>query len=192
MKTLIRLFIKSVLIFLLVSCSNNNAPIVTTINNPTLLNAAKSLSAQGKLEVAEDGFVYLKVSDDYLNVLYPIVVRYADTKDAPCIVPASNDIGSHITLFYAGDLGPDEIKSLPIDKTFNFQVKEVEMITTKKRWHQKLEKIIWYVVTIDSPTLSSSIKPLTMNRRYRRSLHISIAREIFNTGGFCIKRRVSY
>lgn len=186
-----RFIYKSVLILLLISCGNNNSPTITVLNNQDLLNAAKSLPTEGQLEVTGEGYVYLKVSDDYINILYPIIVKHADTKDAPCIAPVRNPVGTHVTLFYGGTLSSDEINSLPIGKKFNFQVKEIDKVNRIKRWHQQPEKVIWYVISIDSPALSSSLKPLMMTRHYK-SFHISIARENFYPSGVCIKRHSFY
>jgi hypothetical protein len=190
MKTLMQFIYQSVLILLLISCGNNNSPTVTVINNPDLLNAAKSLSTEGQLKVTKQGYVYLKVSDDYIKILYPILVQHEDAKDAPCIAPARSPIGTHITLFYEGALSLDEINSLPLGKTFKFQVKEIEKVNQMKLWHQLPEKLIWYVIVIDSPELSSNLKPLMMVIKYK--LHISIARENFYPSGVCIKRHTFY
>ncbi|WP_058464286.1 hypothetical protein [Legionella cincinnatiensis] len=191
MKTLIRFIYESLLLLLLISCGNNNSSTVTVLNNPALLSTARSLSTQGTLDVTKEGYVYLKVSNDYLNVLYPILIQHAEEKDAPCIVPAKSPVGSHITVFYAGQLSPEQIKSLPIGKTFNFQIKEIEIVNKTKHWHHQPEKVIWYVLLIDSPELSSRLKPLITIRQFR-SFHISIARENFDSNGFCIKHHAPY
>ncbi|KTD11874.1 hypothetical protein Lgra_1332 [Legionella gratiana] len=191
MNTLIRFIYKSFLILLLISCGTNNSSTVTVLNNPDLLNTARTLSAQGTLEVTKDGYVYLKVSNDYLTVLYPILVRHAEAEDIPCIAPAKSPVGSHVTVFYSGELNPEQIKSLPIGTTFQFQIKEVEKVSNTKHWHHKSEKVIWYVLLIEAPELSARLKPLQWNRRFH-SFHISIARENFDANGFCIKYHMPY
>ncbi|KTD57201.1 hypothetical protein Lsai_1805 [Legionella sainthelensi] len=191
MKILMRFIYESLLILLLISCGNNNSNTVTILNNPALLSTARSLPTQGTLEVTKEGYVYLKVSNDYLNVLYPILIQHAEEKDTPCIMPAKSSVGSHVTVFYAGQLSPEQIQSLPIGNTFNFQIKEIEMVNKTKYWHNQPEKVIWYVLLIDSPDLSSRLKSLITLRHFR-SFHISIARENFDTNGFCIKPHPSY
>ncbi|QEY53094.1 hypothetical protein [Legionella longbeachae] len=191
MKTLIRIFYESLLLLLLISCGNNNSYTVTVLNNPALLSTAQSLPTQGTLEVTKNGYVYLKVSNDYLNALYPILIQHTEGKDASCIEPAKSPVGSHITVFYAGQLSPEQIKSLPIGNTFHFQIKELEMVNRTKYRHHQSEKVIWYVLLIDSPELSSRLKPLITIRQFG-SFHISIARENFDANGFCIKHYTPY
>ncbi|MGL5741507.1 MAG: hypothetical protein ACRCXC_02605 [Legionella sp.] len=162
------------------------------MNDPELLQAAKLLPAQGTLQVSDECYVYLKISDDYVNVLYPILLKHSAAKDAPCLVPDRNSLGGHIILFYADSLDLGKLQTLPIGKTFDFQIEKIEKVTTKKRWHQQEEKRVWYVLLINYPTLASTVKQIASSKTYKKTFHISIAREDYNPQGFCIHHHTFY
>lgn len=66
------------------------------IYNPDILNAALNMLAQGALKY-EDNYAYLKVDDNYIHQLFPLL------KDDSLIKPdyfSKKGVGAHITVFY--------------------------------------------------------------------------------------------
>jgi hypothetical protein len=173
-------------IILLTSCHSNNGPQPVKINDPKLLKAAESLPKDGVLKIDKD-YVYLKVSDDYQKNLYPLLIQNLSADDSKCLVPEHSSLGSHISVFYEGDLSRHEINSLPTDKIFDFRILEIAKITIVKKFHHQWETTIWYVVMVDSKTLSSIVNQMILTKFYKLSpFHISIGIARYKSDGSCL------
>ena len=111
---------------------------------PIALEQAVNLSYQGVLKQKENGFVYLGVSNDFVNKLTPLLDHPGLLRPRPT---ASRSIGAHISVFYE----KEEIVPSELCDTFDFSVKEIRSFTNHTR--DGLKKL--WVITVDSPELEA-------------------------------------
>lgn len=185
MKIILRIISIYVLIFQLISCGQQNSSTLTIVEDTELFNVANTLPTKGVLAVSKKGFVYLKVSDEYSNILYPMLLKRLPASETKCLQKA-NDAGNHITLFYPHTLSPEVLNSLPIGKEFNFHINKIEKIVVKKYWHQKLNTKIWFVITVDSPELLSLMTGIAKTKLHTTPFHISFANAKLREDGSCL------
>ena len=83
---------------------------------PIVTYANKHLSQCGALKKTSDGFVYLKVSQRYIDDLFPLLQAQLSPADAEklCKPPyvGEGKIGAHVSVIYASEL-PKPITSFP-------------------------------------------------------------------------------
>lgn len=89
--------------------------------------AQYDLPTQGRLEQRPDGFVYLKVSNQYVHRLFPLV------KEPGFFVPQSiqrhTKVGAHISVFYKGETRSIEpIQEL--GKIYSFEPTQIRIVRT--------------------------------------------------------------
>lgn len=116
----------------------------TPVNCPKIQFGAKfQLPTKGQLEQASDGLIYLKISEDFINKLYPLIEEEG-------IIQPSDSIGAHIPV-----ISPQEWTALELEH-FN-QLGEAhtfEAIECQKHSMDELPGIdaIW-ILTLHSPSL---------------------------------------
>ncbi len=165
------LFFIGLIVFVLYSYRNPGFhPDITIINTPEIINMAKKIPSDGILMTTPDGFVYLKVSNDYIKKLYPLLLPYLSNEEKKCIDTANIVSGSHISVFYP----KDRIKHLTtIGKNYSFTIKNVKKVSFTKLINHQKTKVTWYVISITVPELEQYIKKYNKDK----SLHISIAED---------------
>jgi len=105
---------------LLFFCAYASGAVPVTIDGSTLLAYAdKKLNPCGPLKNTSEGFVYLKVSEKYVDDLFPMLqdllrASGSDDADVLCKPPYVGDgkIGTHVSVIYVGEL-PKAITSFP-------------------------------------------------------------------------------
>ena len=139
------------------------------LSNADLLAKAKSLPPQGYVQKTPSGLIYLKIDDDYIHRLFPLLT--AENKVKPDYFGCEG-IGAHISLiypqenFYCSPFYLDMIYSFALDGLYEAKVKENT----------------YYVLRILSTSLSALRRqcglPLKLNfDGYNIDLHITIGKE---------------
>lgn len=98
--------------------------------------ALENLTQVGRLEQAKDGYVYLKVDNDYVNKLFPFLKGEGFHK--PAVFYRQPSIGAHISVFYeyeARDIG--EIQEL--GQKFSFKIKHIDRVRTRRNEYVVLQ-----------------------------------------------------
>ncbi|KGP62387.1 hypothetical protein EP47_06355 [Legionella norrlandica] len=72
--------------------------IVTELSCKTALQKARNLRAEGILQ-QRDNYCYLKIDDDYIHFIHPILSVY-DAIDKPDYFKPPDDVGAHISIIY--------------------------------------------------------------------------------------------
>lgn len=160
---------------------------VIDLNFPHMINDAKTLPKTGILK-AQNTFVYLSVSDRYRMELFNRLLKHLNATEKKCLMPDNQSVGEHITLFEDRDLNAQEIKSLPLGKSFSFdtiEIKKVTIIRNEKKRSQSIipSTTVWYVIQVKSTALAK-LRSQHMNKK-KYPLHISFAVAKFNRDGSC-------
>lgn len=155
-------------------------PIV--IDNPALLAAAAQLPATGTLRQEDNGFVYLKVSDDFVNKLYPLLNDKTLYKDR-------NRNGAHITLITPANITKYNVPPITeLGSEYPFKIEALYKITMRKcQKGQGFDKT-WYVLHVDAPELMSLLNKygIPVKKNYR--LHITLAYQLTPNPQACAPR----
>lgn len=89
--------------------------------------AEKYLPKEGRLIAKSDGYVYLKVDDDYIHALYPLLDVQGEGYKEPPYFRSKEASGAHISVFYeAEDVMPHEI-----GEVFPFELKSIVIVRPK-------------------------------------------------------------
>ncbi len=84
------------------------------------------LPHEGKLVVKPDGFVYLKVDDNYIHTLFPMLGLGQKGFREPPFFRAPQSPGAHISVFNEAEhILPDEL-----GKTFHFEPTKIVIVKT--------------------------------------------------------------
>ena len=98
--------------------------------------AKRDLPNQGKLEQGPDGFVYLKVTNQYVDRLFPLVQEPGF--DIPNSIKRHTKIGAHISVFFkreAQSLGPIH----EIGNVYSFEPERVRVVRAGRKEYIILE-----------------------------------------------------
>lgn len=92
--------------------------------------AKQNLPSEGMLQQSSDGYVYVKVTDDYVRYLFPLIQQPGF--DIPSAVKRHTKIGAHISIFYENEakaIGP-----IPeIGQLFSFEPESIQMIRSGRK-----------------------------------------------------------
>ncbi|MCC8370159.1 MAG: hypothetical protein LN566_02145 [Rickettsia endosymbiont of Stiretrus anchorago] len=138
------------------------------LDNPELIKAAKSLKNEG-IVLQDKNYAYLKISDDFIHKLYPLIAEHKDLQK-PNYFSEQCNIGAHITITY-----PNEeivINDQDINVIYSFEIEELAKM--------QIENKQYYVLKISSPSLISlrkkyQLPPQLSFKGYKVGLHITIA-----------------
>lgn len=112
--------IRYLIALLLFFCAYASAAVPVTIDGSSMVAYAdKHINSCGTLKKTSEGFVYLKVSEKYVDALFPMLQDLlrstgSDDADVLCKPPYVGDgkIGTHVSVIYVGEL-PKAITSFP-------------------------------------------------------------------------------
>lgn len=116
----------------------------TIENQPAVIEEAYTLSNHGVLTQKANGFVYLDVSNDFINTLAPLLEMPGELRVLPT---AKRSLGAHISVF----VEDENIVPLELGQTFSFQVIEVRSLVIHTR--DGLKKL--WVIAVESPELEA-------------------------------------
>lgn len=126
--------------------------------------AKKNLPLQGQLLKNPDGFVYLKVDDNYIHTLLPLLQLKEKGLREPPYFRSKRAPGAHISVFYVGErVTPHELGSY-----FHFEPKQICFIKRSK-------KASLVIMQVDSPELENLRKKYGHSPKLQgHEFHISL------------------
>jgi len=105
---------------------------------------AYDLPAEGTLRVKDNGFVYLDVSNEFIDSISPLLEMQGEFRPRPT---SKKSMGAHISVMYE----KEGVTPMEIGQTFSFQVKELHSFTVHTRDGSKH----YWAVAVDSPELEN-------------------------------------
>lgn len=145
-------------------------PKITPLKMPRIIKTAGYLSSQGNTELTENNLFCLKIEDNFIHQLFPLI---QDNHVKKPNYFGERSIGAHITIIY-----PEENKK--IDKN---DIKKEHSFFVKDFVTAEIGEKIYYVLLIDSPSLLKLRKKyhlpdLLSFKGYSIPFHITIG--VFN------------
>ncbi len=173
------IYLLTLLDWLFSFCGLTQAAEVHSIKIPNLISTAKELNNTGIIEVqsSENRFVYLKISNDHIDKLYPILKNDLPFIMRECLRKDNNVIGAHITLFEPENMTPvlwAKVQLL-LGKKFDFTPEDPELLFIRKIKQNKNINQVWFVMSVSSPELYKALIKIDPNNPYFKQLHYSIA-----------------
>jgi hypothetical protein len=104
--------------------------------NEVVAFAQKNLPTQGILKKNQDGYVYLKIPDRYVKVLFPLIKEPGFA--IPYAIRRHTKIGAHISVFYKGETAPFGQMS-EIGKVYSFEPKSIKRVRAGRKEYIILE-----------------------------------------------------
>ena len=123
-------------------------PCITIFTNADIIQQASRLTSSGKIAVTNTNLVYLKIDDNYIHELYPLLTKTSIQKPN-YFSPGAE--GAHISVIY-----PEEnrmITTQELNQQHHFTIKN---IATAEINHK-----IYYVLLAEAPSL------IELRRRYQ-------------------------
>jgi hypothetical protein len=129
--------------------------------------AQNNLPHYGVLTEGNDGYIYLKVDDDYINHLFPILSNREYTK--PPYFRRPNSPGAHISVIYV-DERQQTGEITEVGQTYSFKIVGLNAVPSKT--------LKYIVLEVNSPELENlrkkyGLSPLLKNHEF----HITIAKK---------------
>jgi len=126
--------------------------------------ARANLPLEGRLAIKSDGFVYLKVDDEYIRTLFPMLGLVKKGYREPPYFRSKDSPGAHISVFYEDEnVSPKEI-----GQTFHFDLKDIVIVHPSKNTS-------YAILEVESPELEKlrekyGLKPHIRGHKYHISL----------------------
>lgn len=139
-------------------------------NGETVIDWAKeNLPQRGRLMQAPDGYIYLKVDDDYIDQLYPMLSEKGYIK--PPYFRRSDSPGAHISVFYTKEREQTG-KIKEVGRYYPFTLSFLSFVPEKS--HE------YIVIVVNAPELEDlrqkyGLSPLLQGNDF----HITIAKKKF-------------
>lgn len=126
--------------------------------------AKKNLPLEGKLLKNQSGFVYLKVDDNYIHTLFPLLKLKEEGFSEPPYFRSKRSPGAHISVFYVGEkVIPEEL-----GRVFHFEPKQICFIKRSK-------KASLVILQIESPDLENLRKKYGLSPKLQgHEFHITL------------------
>jgi len=128
--------------------------------------ARANLPLKGKLMMKSDGFVYIKVDDEYIHTLFPMLQLQEKGFKEPPYFRSVDAPGAHISVFYKDEhIIPQEI-----GETFHFELKQIVIV-------QPSNHTSYAVLQIESAELEELRKKYGLSPKlHGHEYHISLAK----------------
>ncbi len=129
--------------------------------------AQENLPKKGRLILKSNGFAYLKVDDDYIHALFPMLDVEKQGFKEPPYFRTDESPGAHISVFYASEnVRPEEV-----GQYFCFKLKQIVTVKTSNGSS-------YVVLQVESPDLEKlrakyGLSPKLLGHEY----HISLAQK---------------
>jgi len=135
-------------------------------------NDLKEVELVGTLKQTNDGFVYVKIDDDFIDGIFPLITD-DNIKKPPYF--DKDGIGAHISAITSDEIEDKEIKEIKeIGKEIPFTFKEVYS-TNPQGWDEMSR--VWFV-SVDIPELVKIRKVYDLPETYEdkgHDFHITVA-----------------
>lgn len=134
---------------------------------PVVEYAQAHLPMEGRLTQKSDGFVYLKVDDDYIHTLYPMLGLKEERFHEPDYFRTKNSPGAHVTVFYV----EDHVKPEEIGQIFHLYPKLIKIVKTSKR-------MSYAILEVESPELERLREKYGLSPKiHGHEFHITLAQK---------------
>ena len=138
----------------------------------TSSNKLEDVQLTGKLKQTDDGFVYVKIDDNFIDGVYPLLPD--DSIEKPPYFD-KDGIGAHISAITTDEIEEKKIKKIKeLDEDIPFSFKDV-YCTNPEGWDE-MEKV-WFV-SVDIPELVKIRKKYKLPDTYENKghdFHITVA-----------------
>lgn len=128
--------------------------------------ARKNLPLEGKLVTKSDGFSYLKVDNEYIHTLFPMLGLADKGFHEPPFFRTHRSPGAHITVFKADEhVFPDETGQI-----FHFELKDIRIIQTSNGSYA--------ILRVEAPELEKLREKYGIKSKlYGHKYHITLAKK---------------
>lgn len=133
-----------------------------------VLNYARdNLPLEGQLLMKSDGFGYIKVDDEYIHTLFPMLGLAEEGFKKPPYFRSADSPGAHISIFYVDEnIFPEEI-----GQTFHFALKDIVIVRPS-------QKTSYAVLQVEAPELEKLREKYGLSPKlHGHEYHISIAKK---------------
>jgi hypothetical protein len=144
---------------------------------PVAIEIAAALPHSGELKQKDNGYVYVDVSNDFINLLFPIIEQHIkeehpDAKVVPPPFLSKKGIGAHISVMYETDIVKNDIWNIPeLGKEYTFTIREIRSV---KILGQKPKKL--WLLAVDAPDLETLRESYGLSSKLKgHDFHITIA-----------------
>jgi hypothetical protein len=129
--------------------------------------AQENLPKEGQLVVKSDGFGYLKVDDEYIHTLFPMLGVEGEGFKKPPYFRTDEAPGAHISVFYVNEnIVPEEI-----GQYFHFELKQIVIVKPSK-------DTSYAVLQVESPELEKLREKYGLSPKlFGHDYHISLAKK---------------
>ena len=153
-------------------CKNNVIPEITYLNHAKLIQSAQLLSAKGELAIYDNIIVYVRVSDEYVHELFPLLEAKNITKPDYFI---EKPIGAHIMVIYPEEYIKIDAKDLGVEHCFRIK----DFVAAK------IYKKTYYAILLESASLLQirkkyGLPELLSFKGHRIGFHITIGVKIYS------------
>lgn len=129
--------------------------------------AQDNLPKEGKLIVKSDGFGYLKVDDNYIHTLFPMLGLENDGFKEPPFFRTKKSPGAHISVFY----GDENRRPKEVGQYFRFELKQIVILRVSK-------DTFYAVLQVESPELENLRKKYGLSPKlHGHEFHITLAKK---------------
>jgi hypothetical protein len=131
--------------------------------------AKENLPLEGSLRMKSDGFVYVKVDDNYIHTLFPMLNLAEEGYREPPYFRSAQAPGAHISVFYEDE---NVFPEKELGKTYHFTLQKIIIVTPSK-------STTYAVLQVDAPELEAlrehyGLKP----KLHGHEFHISLAKRV--------------
>lgn len=133
--------------------------------------AQVNLPQEGQLIVKSDGFGYIKVDDEYIHTLFPMLGLEEEGYKKPPYFRSEDSPGAHISIFYVDEnIAPEEV-----GQTFPFELKEIVIVRPSK-------STSYVVFQVSSPELERLREKYGLEGKlHGHEYHISLGKKVTYT-----------
>lgn len=126
-----------------------------------------NLQTTGTLEQADNGSLYVNVSDDYIKKLIPFIKSQGYVP--PPFFGGQNNHGAHITVIHPVEVENYKIGQIDeVGNTVSFKVKDCEVVKTNRAGVDSV-----YMIVVDSPDLDKLRKKYGLPKN-KHEYHITV------------------
>lgn len=146
----------------------------TVIDAPELLTEMQTLAHQGPLRKTSEGFVYVKVSNEY--ILKALELLKEDQLEAPAYF-GQGMVGAHITVIEKDEAKGKRLQLPPMGTIIPFEIVNLSSIDMTNEYGAKR----LYILTVNAPELEQiRIKNGLPSKVHGHEFHITVAVQLLS------------